>query len=60
MHDEPQAAMDRPRGATIFDYSVNNPGRYGVVAVDDQGRGISIEEKPEYPRSDWAVTGLYF
>lgn len=47
-------------GATIFGYHVNEPGRYGVVAFDAQGRPSSIEEKPVQPRSNWAVTGLYF
>jgi len=47
-------------GATIFAYHVNEPERYGVVAFDAQGNPSSIEEKPVQPRSNWAVTGLYF
>jgi glucose-1-phosphate thymidylyltransferase len=47
-------------GATVFVYRVNDPERYGVAEFDQQGRAISIEEKPEKPRSNFAVTGLYF
>jgi glucose-1-phosphate thymidylyltransferase len=46
-------------GATIFGYHVNDPKRYGVVEFNDEGRAISIEEKPKYPKSDYAVPGLY-
>ncbi|MEO1469703.1 MAG: glucose-1-phosphate thymidylyltransferase RfbA [Pseudomonadota bacterium] len=46
-------------GATIFGYQVRDPERFGVVAFDDQGRAVSIDEKPEVPQSTWAVTGLY-
>jgi len=46
--------------ATIFGYHVNNPSRYGVVEFDDSNRAISIEEKPQKPKSSYAVTGLYF
>ena len=46
--------------ATIFGYHVNDPSRYGVVEFDDSGKAISIEEKPEKPKSSYAVTGLYF
>jgi glucose-1-phosphate thymidylyltransferase len=53
-------AADRPSGATVFAYHVNDPERYGVVAFDDQRRAISLEEKPAAPRSRYAVTGLYF
>ena len=50
----------RIEGAIVFGYYVKNPGRYGVVDFDNEGRAISIEEKPEKPRSNYAVTGLYF
>ena len=53
-------AAARQRGATVFGYRVPDPERYGVVAFDRCGRAVSIEEKPERPRSRWAVTGLYF
>ncbi|MBM1173044.1 glucose-1-phosphate thymidylyltransferase RfbA [Microvirga arabica] len=54
------AARNRENGATVFGYYVNDPERYGVVEFDQAGRAISIEEKPQHPRSHWAVTGLYF
>ena len=47
-------------GATVFAYHVTDPERYGVVEFDADGRAVSLEEKPENPRSPWAVTGLYF
>src|SRR5204862_7242775 len=47
-------------GCTLFGYRVAEPGRYGVVELDDHGRMVSIEEKPARPRSNIAVTGLYF
>ncbi|MCZ8186599.1 MAG: glucose-1-phosphate thymidylyltransferase RfbA [Beijerinckiaceae bacterium] len=50
----------RDKGATVFGYHVADPERYGVVEFDAAGRAISIEEKPREPRSNWAVTGLYF
>lgn len=54
------SAMGRKTGATVFAYHVNDPERYGVVAFDDGMRALSIEEKPREPKSNWAVTGLYF
>jgi glucose-1-phosphate thymidylyltransferase len=53
-------AASRISGATIFGYRVKNPSDFGVVELDDDGKPISIEEKPQEPRSDIAVTGLYF
>ena len=47
-------------GATVFAYHVTDPQRYGVIDFDAEGRAVSLEEKPEKPRSNWAVTGLYF
>jgi glucose-1-phosphate thymidylyltransferase len=55
-----QRAAARESGAVIFGYHVHNPQAYGVVEFDDQGRAVSIEEKPTVPRSNYAVTGLYF
>jgi glucose-1-phosphate thymidylyltransferase len=55
-----QRAVERPAGATVFAYAVNNPGRYGVIEFDSAGKAISIEEKPAAPKSRYAVTGLYF
>jgi glucose-1-phosphate thymidylyltransferase len=54
------AACKRDRGATIFAYQVRDPARYGVIAFDQNDRPVSIEEKPKSPRSNWAITGLYF
>jgi glucose-1-phosphate thymidylyltransferase len=53
-------AMRRTEGATVFAYRVSEPERYGIVEFDAGNRVLSIEEKPGTPRSDWAVTGLYF
>ncbi|MGF1463380.1 MAG: glucose-1-phosphate thymidylyltransferase RfbA [Maricaulaceae bacterium] len=55
-----RTAAQRSGGATVFAYTVTHPERYGVVAFNAQGRAISLEEKPVRPKSDWAVTGLYF
>ncbi|HEN8799326.1 glucose-1-phosphate thymidylyltransferase RfbA [Pseudomonas sp. CM25] len=53
-------AMDCREGASVFAYHVQDPERYGVVEFDGQGRAISLEEKPARPKSNYAVTGLYF
>jgi len=53
-------AADRGRGATVFGYWVSDPQRYGVVEMDREGRAVSLEEKPAHPKSNYAVTGLYF
>lgn len=55
-----QNAVSREEGATVFGYYVKDPQRYGVVAFDNDGKAVSIEEKPEKPQSNYAVTGLYF
>jgi glucose-1-phosphate thymidylyltransferase len=62
-HDVPEmveAASRQPNGASVFAYHVNDPERYGVVEFDGKGRALTIEEKPINPKSNWAVTGLYF
>ena len=48
------------KGATVFGYYVDDPERFGIVEFDDQGRAVSIEEKPQVPKSNYCVTGLYF
>jgi glucose-1-phosphate thymidylyltransferase len=58
--DMVQRATARQEGATVFCHWVNNPSRYGVLDFDSQNRPIRVEEKPQQPKSNWAVTGLYF
>ena len=58
--DSLKRAGERREGATVFAYRVRDPHRYGVVEFDEAGRATGIEEKPQKPRSDYAVTGLYF
>ena len=58
--DDLKQAGAKPDGATVFAYHVNDPERYGVVEFDARGNAISLEEKPRQPKSNYAVTGLYF
>jgi glucose-1-phosphate thymidylyltransferase len=60
LSDALMQAAAKTEGATVFAYRVSDPDRYGVVEFDAAGQAISLEEKPQAPRSDWAVTGLYF
>ena len=55
-----QAAAAKTKGATVFGYYVDDPERFGIVEFDKDGKAISIEEKPEHPKSNYCVTGLYF
>ena len=58
--DRLKKAVSRKEGATVFGYWVSDPERYGVVAFDAEGNAVGIEEKPRHPKSNYAVTGLYF
>lgn len=60
LSDKLKAADARPEGGTVFGYQVSDPERYGVVEFDKDNRVLSIEEKPEVPKSSYAVTGIYF
>jgi glucose-1-phosphate thymidylyltransferase len=58
--DKLRKARSQEEGATVFGYWVKDPERYGVVRFDEKGQADDIEEKPDHPKSNWAVTGLYF
>jgi glucose-1-phosphate thymidylyltransferase len=60
LSEQVQRAAARTSGATVFGYFVKDPERYGVVELDASGRALSLEEKPSQPKSNYAVTGLYF
>ncbi len=60
LHEKLATANQRCNGATVFVYHVHDPERYGVAEFDKSGKVISLEEKPEHPKSNYAVTGLYF
>lgn len=60
LHELLDNAMAREEGATVFAYHVNDPERYGVAEFDADGKALSLEEKPKQPKSNYAVTGLYF
>ena len=60
LSDAVRTAAGESSGATVFGYHVKDPERYGIVELDDDGAPLSIEEKPDSPRSHWAVTGLYY
>jgi glucose-1-phosphate thymidylyltransferase len=60
MIEKLKQASQQSTGASVFAYRVNDPERYGVVEIGDDGKALSLEEKPAYPKSNYAVTGLYF
>ncbi|MGX7041323.1 glucose-1-phosphate thymidylyltransferase RfbA [Leuconostoc lactis] len=60
LSDKLQDAAQKTTGATVFGYQVHDPERFGVVEFDEEGKALSIVEKPEHPKSNYAVTGLYF